>query len=74
MPALAFTSALLLGAIRSECNSHQYLWSASHVSDWRLEIDHDDSLEVMLCEEQAEAFSRWETWGKWTPILHALHC
>ena len=53
MPALAFTSALLLGAIQSECNAHQYPWSASHVSDWQLEIDHDDRLEAMLCEEQA---------------------
>jgi hypothetical protein len=70
MLALAIASALLIGAVQCGYNARQYLWSPTDIFEWWPEISEDEELQTILREEQAEAFQRWEVWGKWTAILH----
>lgn len=68
--ALAIAAVVLIGCVQCGYNARQYLWSGAEVSDWWPEMKVDTELEMLLRDEQTEAFHRWEAWVRWARLTY----
>jgi hypothetical protein len=64
--ALAIAAVAFVGSVQCAYNSRQYIWSAADVADWWPEAVPDSQLELLLRDEQATAFGRWQVWVRCT--------